>query len=70
MKGNKLHWKDAQQLTKDLVEFVSSRPKELEWLCDGYIYGLNDKEIDELREYINSKSEVNCMETFIPGFHD
>ena len=70
MKGNKLHWKDAQQLTKDLVEFVSSRPEELEWLCDGYIYTLNDKEVGELREYINSKSEVNCMETFIPNFHD
>ena len=70
MKGNKLHWKDAQQLTKDLVEFVSSKPEELEWLCDGYIYGLNDKEVTELREYINSKEKVNCMEEFIPGFHD
>ena len=67
---NKLTPKEAQQLTDDLVEFVSSRPEELEWLCDGYIYTLNDKEVTELREYINSKEKVNCMEEFIPGFHD
>ena len=47
----------GQQLTKDLVEFVSTRPEELDWLCDGYVYSLNDKEVEELTEYINSKEE-------------
>ena len=70
MKGNKLTPPEAQQLTDDLVEFVSSRPEELEWLCDGYIYTLSDKEVGELREYIDSKEKVNCMQEFIPGFHD
>ena len=68
--ANKLTVQKAQQLTKHLIEFVSSRSEELDWLCDGYVYSLNDKEVEELREYIDSKSEVNCMETFIPGFHD
>ena len=54
---NKLTLTEAQQLIDDLVEFVSSRPKELEWLCDGYIYALNDREVGNLREYIDSKSE-------------
>ena len=70
MNNNKLTVTDAQLLTKDLIEFVSSRSEELDWLCDAYVYSLNDKEVEELREYIDSKSEVNCMETFIPGFHD
>ena len=67
---NKLTVKKAQQLTKELIEFVSSRPEELDWLCDGYVYSLNDKEVDELVEYINKKEGQNCMEEFIPGFHD
>ena len=70
MNNNKLTVTDAQLLTKDLIEFVSSRSEELDWLCDGYVYSLNDKEVEELREYIDSKSDDNCMETFIPGFHD
>jgi len=70
MNNNKLTVTDAQLLTKDLIEFVSSRSEELDWLCDGYVYSLNDKEVEELREYIDSKAKVNCMETFIPGFHD
>ena len=57
MKGNKLTVTEGQQLTKDLVEFVSTRPEELDWLCDGYVYSLNDKEVDELTEYITSKEE-------------
>ena len=68
--ANKLTVKKAQQLTKHLIEFVSSRPEELDWLCDGYVYSLNDKEVDELVEYINNKEGQNCMEKFIPGFHD
>ena len=67
---NKLTVQKAQQLTKHLIEFVSSRPEELDWLCDGYVYSLNDKEVDELVEYINNKEGQNCMEKFIPGFHD
>ena len=67
---NKLTVQKAQQLTKHLIEFVSSRPKELDWLCDGYVYSLNDKEVDELVEYINTKEGQNCMQEFIPGFHD
>ena len=59
MKGNKLTVTEGQQLTKDLVEFVSTRPEELDWLCDGYVYSLNDKEVEELIEYINSKEEGN-----------
>ena len=66
---NKLTVQKAQQLTKHLIEFVSSNPKELDWLCDGYVYSLNDKEVEELVEYINKK-EGECMEEFIPGFHD
>ena len=66
---NKLTVQKAQQLTKHLIEFVSSRPEELDWLCDGYVYSLNDKEVDELVEYINNK-EGECMEEFITGFHD
>ena len=57
MKGNKLTVTEGQQLTKDLVEFVSTRPEELDWLCDGYVYSLNDKEVEELTEYINTKEE-------------
>ena len=57
MKGNKLTVTEGQQLTKDLGEFVSTRPEELDWLCDGYVYSLNDKEVEELTEYINSKEE-------------
>ena len=57
MKENKLTVTEGQQLTKDLVEFVSTRPEELDWLCDGYVYSLNDKEVEELTEYINSKEE-------------
>ena len=67
---NKLTVQKAQELTKHLIEFVSSRPEELDWLCDGYVYSLNDKEVDELVEYINNKEGQNCMEKFIPGFHD
>ena len=67
---NKLTVQKAQQLTKHLIEFVSSRPEELDWLCDGYVYSLNDKEVDELVEYINNKEAQDCMEEFIPGFHD
>ena len=67
---NKLTVKKAQQLTKHLIEFVSSRPEELDWLCDGYVYSLSDKEVDELVEYINKKEGEDCMEKFIPGFHD
>ena len=67
---NKLTVQKAQQLTKHLIEFVSSRPEELDWLCDGYVYSLNDKEVEELVEYINTKEGQNCMEKFIPGFHD
>ena len=59
MKGNKLTVEKGQQLTKDLVDFVSSRPEELDWLCDGYVYSLSDKEVEELTEYINSKEEGN-----------
>ena len=54
---NKLTVQKAQQLTKHLIEFVSSSPEELDWLCDGYVYSLNDKEVEELTEYINSKEE-------------
>ena len=67
---NKLTVQKAQQLTKHLIEFVSSRPEELDWLCDGYVYSLNDKEVEELVEYINNKEGENCMEKFIPGWHD
>ena len=67
---NKLTVQKAQQLTKHLIEFVSSNPKELDWLCDGYVYSLNDKEVEELVEYINNKEGENCMEKFIPGWHD
>ncbi len=67
---NKLTVQKAQELTKHLIEFVSSRPEELDWLCDGYVYSLNDKEVEELVEYINNKEGQNCMEKFIPGFHD
>ena len=67
---NKLTVQKAQQLTKHLIEFVSSRPEELDWLCDGYVYSLSDKEVDELVEYINKKEAQDCMEKFIPGFHD
>ena len=70
MSNNKLTVQKAQQLTKHLIEFVSSRPEELDWLCDGYVYSLNDKEVDELVEYINNKEAQDCMEEFIPGFHD
>ena len=69
MKGNKLTPAKGQQLTLDLIDFVTENPKELDWLCDGYVYSLNDKEVDELVEYINNK-EGECMEEFIPGFHD
>jgi hypothetical protein len=34
------------------------------------VYSLNDKEVDELVEYINTKEGEDCMEEFIPGFHD
>ena len=68
--ANKLTVKKAQQLTKHLIEFVSSRPEELDWLCDGYVYSLSDKEVEELVEYINNKEGQDCMEKFIPGFHD
>ena len=67
---NKLTVQKAQQLTKHLIEFVSSRPEELDWLCDGYVYPLRDKEVDELVEYINNKEAQDCMEKFIPGWHD
>ena len=69
MKGNKLTPAKGQQLTLDLIDFVTENPKELDWLCDGYVYSLNDKEVDELVEYINNK-EGECMEEFITGFHD
>ena len=68
--ANKLTVKKAQQLTKELIEFVLSRPEELDWLCDGYVYSLSDKEVEELVEYINNKEGQDCMEKFIPGFHD
>ena len=68
--ANKLTVQKAQQLTKHLIEFVSSRPEELDWLCDGYVYSLSDKEVEELVEYINTKEGENCMEKFIPGWHD
>ena len=48
MKGNKLTPAKGQQLTLDLIDFVTENPKELDWLCDGYVYSLSDKEVEEL----------------------
>ena len=52
---NKLTVKKAQQLTKHLIEFVSSRPEELDWLCDAYVWYASDKEIDKLRTLIKDE---------------
>ena len=57
MKQNKLTPAKGQQLTLDLIDFVTENPEELGWLCDGYVYSLSDKEVEELIEYINSKEE-------------
>ena len=54
---NKLTVKKAQQLTKELIEFVSSRPEELDWLCDGYVYSLSDNGVKELMALINKEKD-------------
>jgi len=51
---NTLTSEKAQQLTKDLMDVVSLDKSILEELCDTYIYYLNDKEVGELNEYIDS----------------
>ena len=70
MKGNKLTPVQCQDLTQLIVELVTSNPKELEWLIDSYLYELNDKEVDELQVYLREQLGDDCMETFIPNFHD
>ena len=40
MKQNKLTPAKGQQLTLDLIDFVTENPKELDWLCDGYVLSL------------------------------
>ena len=52
---NKLTVQKAQQLTKHLIEFVSSRPEELDWLCDSYVYHASNKEVEELRTLIKDE---------------
>ena len=70
MKGNKLTPIQCQDLTQLITELVTSNPKELEWLIDSYLYELNDKEVDELQVYLREQLGDDCMETFIPNFHD
>ena len=37
MKNNKLTPKEGQQLTLDLIDFVTENPNELDWLCDEHV---------------------------------
>ena len=39
----------------DLVMIVSENPKELDWLCDAYVWYASDKEIDKLRTLIKDE---------------
>ena len=55
MKQNKLTPNQAQQLTADLIEIVRQNPKELDWLCDSYVYHASNKEVEELRTLIKDE---------------
>ena len=70
MSNNKLTPVQCQDLTQLIVELVTSNPKELEWLIDSYLYSLDDKEVDELQVYLREQLGDDCMQEFIPGFHD
>ena len=53
--NNKLTPHQAQQLTADLIEIVRQNPKELDWLCDSYVYHASSKEVEELRTLIKDE---------------
>ena len=52
MKQNKLTPEKAQELTRDLLEIVTTKSSQsyslLEVIIDQYLYSLNDKEVEEL----------------------
>ena len=56
MKQNKLTPEKAQQLSKDLLEIVTTKSSQsyslLEVIIDQYLYSLNDKEVEELEDII------------------
>ena len=57
MKNNKLTPKEGQQLTLDLIDFVTENPNELDWLCDEYVYSLSDNGVKELIALINKEDD-------------
>ncbi len=57
MKNNNLSVKEGQQLTLDLIDFVTENPKELDWLCDEYVYSLSDNGVKELMALINKEED-------------
>ena len=56
MKQNKLTPEKAQELTRDLLEIVTTKSSQsyslLEVIIDQYLYSLNDKEVEELEDII------------------
>ena len=74
MNNNKLTPTDAQQLTKELVEVCTQQCTQsyelLEYIIDEYLYAIDDEQVEYIREQLDTILEPNCMETFIPGFHD
>ena len=57
MKNNKLTPKEGQQLTLDLIDFVTENQNELDWLCDEYVYSLRDNGVKELMALINKEED-------------
>jgi hypothetical protein len=54
--SNKLTPEKAQELTRDLLEIVTTKSSQsyslLEVIIDQYLYSLNDKEVEELEDII------------------
>ena len=44
--------KQRQELGEDLFDACQIDPTLLDVICDEYVYGLNEKELDELEETI------------------
>ena len=72
--NNKLTPKEAQQLTKELVEVCTQQCTQsydlLEYIIDDYFYAIDDTQVEYIKGELDNILEPNCMETFIPGFHD
>ncbi len=62
--------KQRQQLCKELEGFCREDYSILEVVMDEFVYRLNDKEVEEYRTLCENEFRSNCMEKFIPGFHD